>query len=178
MIKDCRLSTGGEEYIVAFQVIKMHDNQNTFPILLGRPWLRMGNVIVDQEGLKPSITYDHEDNKVKVSIGSLDGWVREEVDPTSDDEKNGKEEEKLDDTLVGVVQLDSEKAKMYSTSSFLGPSFYNQEDDEELAHWLRQYPESICDVMMMFHHDILRDARSSSKGDNYLALDPCEGLTE
>ena len=37
IIKDCRLSTGGEEYIVTFQVIKMHNNKDAFSILLGRP---------------------------------------------------------------------------------------------------------------------------------------------
>jgi hypothetical protein len=36
MIKDCRISTGGEEYVVTFHVIKMHSNKDTFPILLGR----------------------------------------------------------------------------------------------------------------------------------------------
>ena len=50
IIKDCRLSTGGEEYIVTFQVIKMHDNKDAFPILLGRPWLRMANAVVDWGG--------------------------------------------------------------------------------------------------------------------------------
>ena len=39
----------------------------------------MANVVVDWEGQKPSITYGPEDNKVKVSIVSLSGWVREEI---------------------------------------------------------------------------------------------------
>src|SRR5450631_4242228 len=76
MIKDCRISTGGEEYVVTFHVIKMHSNKDTFPILLGRPWLRMADAIVDWGGAKPSITYGPKDNRVKVSIGSLGGWVR------------------------------------------------------------------------------------------------------
>ena len=37
MIKDCRITTGGEEYIVTFHVIKMHTDKDAFPILLGRP---------------------------------------------------------------------------------------------------------------------------------------------
>ena len=41
MIKDCRISTRGEEYVVTFYVIKMHSNKDTFPILLDRPWLRI-----------------------------------------------------------------------------------------------------------------------------------------
>ena len=71
MIKDCRISTGGEEYVVTFHVIKMHSNKDAFPILLGRTWLRMADAIVDWGGAKPSITYDPKENRVKVSIGSL-----------------------------------------------------------------------------------------------------------
>ena len=44
MIKDCCLSMDGEEYIVTFQVIKIHDNKDVFSMLLGRHWLRMAIV--------------------------------------------------------------------------------------------------------------------------------------
>ena len=47
MIKNCRISTGGKKYVVTFHVIKMHSDKDTFSILLGRPWLRMSNAIVD-----------------------------------------------------------------------------------------------------------------------------------
>ena len=140
---------------MTFQVIKMHDNKDAFPILLGRPWLRMAHAMVNWGGQKPSITYGPSDNRVKVPIASLGGWVEEEIDPISDDEENGKSDGKFDDTLVGVAQLNDEKAKMYSSSGFLGPSFYNQEDDGDFASWLRQYPESISNVMMMSHSCIL-----------------------
>ena len=111
--------------IVTFHVIKMHDNKDVFPILLGRPWLRMASVIVDWGGVKPSITYGPKDNRVKVSIGSLGGWIREEVDQSLEKEEEYKNEGKFDDNLVGVVQLDSEKSRIDSGSYFLGPSFYN-----------------------------------------------------
>ena len=73
MIKDCRISTRGKEYVVTFHVIKIHSNKDTFLLLLGRPWLRMSDTIVDWGGIKPSITYGPEDNRVKVLIGSLGG---------------------------------------------------------------------------------------------------------
>ena len=50
MIKDCKITTGGEDYIVTFHVIKMHTDKDAFPILLGRPWLRMADAIVDWGG--------------------------------------------------------------------------------------------------------------------------------
>ena len=153
MIKDCRLSTGGEEYIVTFHVIKMHDNKDAFPILLGRPSLRMANAIVDWGGSKPSITYGPKDNRVKVFIGSLGRWVREEIDSTSKDEEEDKKEEKYDDALVGVVQVDRDRVRNESSSGFLGPNFYHWNDDGEFAQWLREYPESVYDIMMTSHQE-------------------------
>ena len=47
MVKDCRIQSGGEEYVVNFHVIKMHSTKDTFPLLLGRPWLRMASAVVD-----------------------------------------------------------------------------------------------------------------------------------
>ena len=85
MIKDCKMTTGREEYLVTFHVIKMHS------IILGRPWLRMSDVLVDWGGVKPSITYGPKDNRVKVSIGSLGGWVRKEISSSSEREGDDKE---------------------------------------------------------------------------------------
>ena len=118
--------------------------------------------------------YGPKDNRVKVSIAPLSGWVREEIDPISDEEENGGGDNKFDDTLVGVVQLNKEKAKMYSTSVFLYPSFYIQDVDGDFTHWLRQYPESISDVMMLTHSYILQDDVSR---EDYLSLEPFEVLT-
>ena len=70
MIKNYRISTRGEEYVVTFHVIKMHSSKDTFPLLLERPWLRMSNAIGDWGGVKPSISYGPEDNRVKIRIGT------------------------------------------------------------------------------------------------------------
>ena len=35
--------------MVTFHVIKIHSSKDTFSFLLGRPWLRMSNAIVDWE---------------------------------------------------------------------------------------------------------------------------------
>ena len=92
----------------------------------------------------------------------------------SDEEENIGTKEDFEDTLVGVVQ-DKEKAKMYSSSGFLGPNFYNQDVDGDFIHWSRQYTESISDVMMMTHSCIIRDRVSR---EDYLSLEPCEVFTE
>ena len=75
MFKDCRISTGGEEYVVTFYIVKRNSNKDTIPILLGRPWLRMSDTMLDWKEVKPFITYGLKDNKVKVSIGSLGDWI-------------------------------------------------------------------------------------------------------
>ena len=71
----------------------MHSNMDAFPTLLARPWLRMADAIMDWEGAKPSITYGPKDIRVKVYIGSLGHWVKEEITPSLDEgegENEGK----------------------------------------------------------------------------------------
>lgn len=103
MIKDCRINTRREEYVVTLHVIKMLSNKDTFPIMLGRPWLRMSDVIEDWGGIKPSNTYGPKDNRVRVSIGSLGGWLKKEITSSEEEGDNVKEDEKDDEPLVGVV---------------------------------------------------------------------------
>ena len=51
----------------------------------------MSDAIVDWRGIKPSITNGSKDNRVKVSIGSLGGWVRKEITSSLDEGENNKE---------------------------------------------------------------------------------------
>ena len=178
MIKNCRISIEGMEYVVTFHVIKMHSNKDTFPILLDKPWLRMADAIVDWGGAKPSITYGHKDNRVMVSIGSLDGWVKKEIATSSDEEKEDKEEDGKNETLVGVVQSGRQDTKTYIRLGHLGPSFYHWNDNGEYAQWLKDYSESVCDEMMISHHECLKDDKNRSNTEDYVLLEPCEVLTE
>ena len=131
MIKDYKISTGGKEYVVTFHVIKMYSNNDTFLILLERPWLRMSDAIVDWGGSKPSITYGPKDNKVKVSIGSLGGWVRKEIASSSEDESDNKKDDENDEALVGVVHSGGHDRILDSGSGGLDPSFYHYGDGGE-----------------------------------------------
>ena len=151
MIKDCRINTGGEEYVVIFHVTKMHSNKDTFPILLGRPWLRMSDAIVDLGDAKPSITYGPKDNRVKVSIGSLGGWVRKDFASSSEDEGEDKDNGKNDEALIGVVHSEGHEGFTDSGSGFLGPSFYHYGDNGDYVQW------SEFDVIVMSHHACLSD---------------------
>ena len=178
MIKDCRISTGGEKNVVTFHVIKMHCNNDTFSILLGRPWLRISDAIVDWGRVKSSITYGPNDNRVQVYIGSLDGWVRKEIASSSEDEGDDKDDDKNKEALVGVVHSGGHGRIMDSESGGLDPSFYHYGDNGEYAQWLRDYPESEFDVMVTSHHAGLSDDILSSRSEEYSLLEPCDVLTE
>jgi len=178
MIKDCRMTTGGEEYLVTFHVIKMHSNKDTFPILLGRPWLRMANAMVNWGGPKPSITYGPEGNRVIVSIGSLEGWMKKEMYLPLEKEIDDLNENEIGKALVGVVHPEGQRVVIDSGSGSLGPNFYNYGDNGDYSQWLREYPESEVDVMVTFHQVGLgSEFPSVSLGEGSL-LEPCEVLTE
>ena len=178
MIKDCRISTGGEEYVVTFHIIKMHFNKDTFPILVSRPWLRMSDTIVDWRGVKPSITYGFEDNRVNVHIGSLGDWIRQEIASSLEAEGDAKEEGKNDDALVRVVHSGGHRRIIDTGLGGLGPSFYNYWDDGEYVQWLRNYLKSEFDVMMTSYHACLRDDIFNSRSEEYFLLEPCWVLTK
>ena len=178
IIKDCRNSTGVDEYMVTFNVIKMHSNKDIFSLLLDRPWLRMLNAIVNWGGVKPSITYGPEDNRVKVPIGTWGGWIRQEIVSSSEDEHDAKEDNKKDDALVGVVHSGGHGKIIDTGSGGLGHRFYNYGDDGKYVQWLRDYLESEFDVMTTSHHACLREDILNSKSEEYSLLEPCEVLTE
>ena len=85
-------------------------------------------------------------------IGSLGSWVRHEIDPYAEEGEEDENEKNLEGILVGTVRRDSGVDSRESTSGSLGPSFYDREDNGEYAQWLREYPESICDVLMISQH--------------------------
>ena len=98
----------------------MHSTKDTFPILLGRPWLRMANAIVDWGGVKPSITYGPEGNRSRVSIGSWGGWVRKEL-TSSSDEGEEDEEKRDDEALVGAFHSEGHDKYDYCKVNTMGP---------------------------------------------------------
>ena len=178
MVKDCRIQSGGEENVVNFHVIKMHSTKDTFPLLLGRPWLKMASVVVDWGGAKPSITYGSEGNRVKVSIGSLGGWVRKEWTSSSDEEEEDKKEKKGDEALVGAFHSEGYDKYNHCKVAGMGLGFYMRDEQGELQHWMRQYPKLIFDKMAICHYPHLEDVMDSARLEAYALLEPCEVLTQ
>ena len=96
-------------------------------------------------------------------------------------EKDGddaKESNKNEDALIGKVHSGGRSRPIYRESGSLGPKFYHHEEDSEYVNWLMEYPESEYDILTMSYHLCLSDERLSSRGEDYLSLEPCEVFTE
>lgn len=153
-ISGCKMSTGGEEYTVTFQVIRMHSNKNSFPLLLGRPWLRAAHAKVDWSGSKPHIMYGPENNQTRVYIQPSSPRGSRSSSSSSDDEDHPLK--RAQKTTEGVTVALPRLAQSL-TSSFpigcLGPSLYQWEDDGEFSTWLAKHPytesEPSMDIFFM-----------------------------
>ena len=146
-IKDCRINTGGEEYIVTFHVIRMHSTKNAYPMLLGRPWLRMANAVVEWEGPQPSITYGPKDNRARVPIESASS-LRARIEQNEDGDTKEEEGEDAEWRLVGHAQPSKESVPMTGLELHdLGPNLYHWSDNGEYGQWLKEHPDSSSDVM-------------------------------
>ena len=48
----------------------------------------------------------------------------------------------------------------------LGLSFYHWSDTGKYAQWLREYPDSVCKVMVTSYHEYLKDDIDGSRRGN------------
>ena len=73
-IRDLKMKTGGMDYQLNFEVLPMRGNLSTvlndeaYPLLLGRGFLRQCGGVVDWSTKKPTFTYGPPDNRTKVLI--------------------------------------------------------------------------------------------------------------
>ena len=150
-ITNCRIQTGGEEYVVTSHVIRMQSLKDSYPMLLGRPWLRMARTVVDWGGARPSITYGPDGNWSKIPIGPSIEWLEGgESSTSSDAEGNGNEHAK--ERLVGHAQPRQELGTARNNGlSCMGPSLYQWADDGEYEQWLKDHLNSVSDVMTISH---------------------------
>ena len=146
-IKDCRINTGEEEYIVIFHVIRMHSTKDAFPMLLGRPWLRMANVVVEWGDPQPSITYGPKENRARVPIESASS-LRAGFEQYEDGDTKEEEGEDAKWRLVGHAQFGKKSTPLTELELHdLGPNLYHWSDNGEYGRWLKEHPDSSSDVM-------------------------------
>ena len=141
-------------------------------------WVSVGQLFLNWGGVKPSITYGPEDNRVKIRISTWSGCIRQEIVSSSEDGDDSKDDNKKENTLIGRMHSGHHGRPIYQGSGSLGPKFYDHGDDGEYVQWLRKYSESEYDIMTISHHSCLSDDILSACGEEYSLLEPCEVLTE
>ena len=90
-------------------------------------------------------------------------------------DKEGKGD---DEALVGAFHWEGYDKYDHCKVAGMGPGFYMRDDQGVLQHWMRQYPESIFDTMIICHYPRLRDEMDSARMEAYSLLEPCEVHTE
>lgn len=149
-IQNCKMLSGGVEYLVTFHVIKMFASKEAFPLLLGRPWLRMANATVNWGGEKPAISYGPPDKTTKVRIKPMRVTSEERNTSSEPGEKTTLQVEVgsiQGNTLVGQT-IAEELPKLLTC---LGPSLYNWQDNGDFGTWLEEHPRSSSDLEMDVH---------------------------
>jgi hypothetical protein len=68
-IRDLKVSTGGEDYHLTFEVLPMRGSNAkncSYPLLLGRGFLRASKGVADWGAKKPTFTYGPSHNRTKI----------------------------------------------------------------------------------------------------------------
>jgi hypothetical protein len=179
-ISGCKINTGGEDYVITFQVLRMHSNKNSFPLLLGRPWLRAAQAKVDWGGRRPHIIYGPETNPTKVYIQP--NFPRGSELVVSPSEPEAHSPTKVTKRIEGAKLTLPRVANSTSPPplSCLGPNLYEWEDDREFTAWLAEHshsePEWVMDAFFMEGVDCAptKDVGSAILLDDILYEDICE----
>jgi hypothetical protein len=140
-IRDLKVSTGGEDYHLTFEVLPMRGGNaenGSYPLLLGRGFLRTSKGVADWGAQKPTFTYGPPQNRTKVDIRPT------RVAKTSS-EKSQKPMVEAIEMIDPTNQLGS-----FNTIKCIGPGLYDFTDDGTLAQWLADYPHSDDEFTVRF----------------------------
>jgi hypothetical protein len=140
-IRDLKVSTGGEDYHLTFEVLPMkggNAENDSYPLLLGRGFLRASKGVADWGATKPTFTYGPTDNRTKI-----------EINPAR--KTKTSLEESLSPTVEAVDLIDpTNQLGSCDTIKCIGPGLYDFTDDGTLAQWLAEYPHSDDELMVQF----------------------------
>ena len=140
-IRDLKMRTGAMDYQLNFEVLPMRGslstvlNDEAYPLLLDRGFLRQCGGVVDWSTRKPTFTYGPPDNRTKVLIGSKVG-------------KNGvklRTETASPNKLLNIATSSrpTPTSNLDSRIKCLGPGLYDfVDEDGTFADWLRENPYS------------------------------------
>jgi hypothetical protein len=140
-IKDLHICVGDEEYIVTFYVLRMHDEDGGYPLLLGRKWLKLVRGIVKWQAKMPYISFGPQNNQNIVPV-----LPHGPFKPRTINMKN-----KVDPTLgidVRFIQINS--CTNIDPIKCIGPGLYKFEDGESFTQWLVENPYEEDEVTIHF----------------------------
>ena len=146
-IKDCQVMVGGESYTLTIHVIQIHSSKESFPLLLGRPWLRAAEAVVSWGGEKPHISFGPAHNRTKVKIRASQAQFTIESSDSSDIEalEFPHDLHQLDSREKSIVPKSPNDGK--PSIRCLEPSLYHWQGDKEFDQWLERHFHSDLEVV-------------------------------
>ena len=136
-IKGLRMRAGGVDYVLNFEIMptKAHTGEGSFPLLLGRGFLRQSGGVADWSKKNPTFTFGPLSNRTKVLIPSKEHlWKTKAIAQTN----------KV--LLSPTISLEQDKES--TPIKCIGPGLYDFEDDGTLTNWLKEYPYSDDEPVM------------------------------
>lgn len=132
-VADCEVRIG-EVYTrsLTFHVLRLVTDANSYPILLGRDWLRR---------VDANICWST--NRSRMTFGPPHNWCTSTINPRSTTPKpqllDG--DEAIEETLETRICATGRQPINLGPIKSLGPGLYEWEDDGEFTKWLVEYPK-------------------------------------
>jgi hypothetical protein len=165
-IRDLKVNTGGEEYTLTFEVLPMKGGheEGSYPLLLGRGFLRSSKGVANWGATKPTFTYGPSNNRTKVEIHSAKSSTL-----------SGKSVKPPVKNVEVINFISEDQAVNYKSIKCIGPGLYDFSDDGSLAKWLAENPYSDDELTVRF----IEVSNSSFENEKVINDNPPEvGLRE
>jgi hypothetical protein len=140
-IKDLCICVGGEKYTVTFYVLRMHDENGGYPLLLGKKWLWLVGGIVNWQAKTPYISFGPQNNRTIVPV-----LPHGPFKPRTINMKN-----KVVPTLgvhASFIQINS--CTNIDPIKCIGLGLYGFENDGSFTQWLVENPYEKDEVTIHF----------------------------
>ena len=136
-INNLRVRSAGVDYILNFEVVPMKEEKGSYPLLLGRSFLRKCGGIADWQAKKPTFTYGPKMNRTTVLIEPrfiVFGKQRKPIMPCKP---------QLPAHETNHESLSIESKEDFGPIKCIGPGLYDYVDtDGTFAEWLAENPYS------------------------------------
>ena len=170
-VKDCLMKVGGEVYTITFQVLRLPVTSKSYPILLGRDWLRRANATTEWSTGTSQITFGppHNRTTTRIALRKPSTEFTESDLPKSKPEPNIVSVDLANQTLGTKTHLGPVKD--------MGPGLYGWEDTGEFTAWMELNPEEIPNHTQVYAITATEDTSRGHTGFVLIADDlPLESI--